>query len=78
MVSIDATILGLTTYKEMKEARKEQHEWHQAEVKAASAIKDGVDQLNQGQENQERQQDDTVYIILQQKNPKPGNTGRRP
>jgi hypothetical protein len=32
MVSIDATVLGATTYKEVKEARKEQQAWRQAEA----------------------------------------------
>jgi hypothetical protein len=31
MVSIDATFLGAITHKEVKEGRKEQQEWHQAE-----------------------------------------------
>lgn len=31
MVSIDATVLGATAYKEIKEGRKEQQEWHQSE-----------------------------------------------
>jgi len=32
MVSIDAIVLGATTYKEAKEARKEQQGWHRAET----------------------------------------------
>jgi hypothetical protein len=32
MVLIDQTVLGVTTYKEVKTSRKEQQEWHQAEV----------------------------------------------
>lgn len=32
MVSIDVTALGATAYKEAKEWRKEQQEWHQSEV----------------------------------------------
>jgi hypothetical protein len=32
IISIDATVLGATTFKEVREARKEQQEWHQAEV----------------------------------------------
>jgi hypothetical protein len=32
MVSIDATVLGATTHKEIKEARREQQGWHQAET----------------------------------------------
>lgn len=30
MVSIDAAVLGVTAYKEVKETRKEQQKWHQA------------------------------------------------
>jgi Cdc6-like AAA superfamily ATPase len=32
MVSIDAAVLGVTAYKEVKETRKEQQKWHQAET----------------------------------------------
>jgi hypothetical protein len=32
MVSIDATVLGAITYKEIKEARKEQQEWYQTDA----------------------------------------------
>jgi hypothetical protein len=31
MLLIDQTVLGATTYKEVKTSRKEQQEWHQAE-----------------------------------------------
>jgi hypothetical protein len=59
MVTIDAAVLGAMTYKEVKDARKEQQEtrkehygWHQARTKVSLSIKNGVDQLSQGQENQ--------------------------
>jgi hypothetical protein len=62
MVSIDATVLGATTYKEIKEARKELQEWNQAGTKVSSAIKDGLDQLSQSQENHECQQERRVIL----------------
>jgi hypothetical protein len=43
MLSIDVAVLGATTHKEVREARKEQLEWHQAEAEI--------------QENHERQQE---------------------
>jgi ankyrin repeat protein len=69
MVMIDSTAVGITTYKEVKAARKEQQEtkkeqqnWHQAGTKVSLSIKDGVDQLSQGQENQQRQQECQVIL----------------
>jgi hypothetical protein len=63
-VTIDGAVLGAATYKEVEEARKEQREarkeqqsWHQVGTKVNLSIKDSVDQLSQGQENQQRLQD---------------------
>ncbi|RDW77988.1 hypothetical protein BP5796_05840 [Coleophoma crateriformis] len=55
MLSVDAVVLGVTTYKEVGEARKEQQEWHYADTKTLSAIKCGVDQSNRWQENRDLQ-----------------------
>ncbi|KAE9371875.1 hypothetical protein N431DRAFT_341685, partial [Stipitochalara longipes BDJ] len=55
MLSIDAVVLGATTYKEVKEARKEQQIWQQAGAEISLVIRDGVDESNRRQENQERQ-----------------------
>ena len=62
MLSIDATVLGVSTYKEVKEERKEQQEWRHADTKISLAIRDGVDQSNQRQENQERQHNYQVIL----------------
>ncbi|RYP27804.1 hypothetical protein DL767_007516 [Monosporascus sp. MG133] len=43
MMAIDALALGASIHKEVKEARKEQQDWHIAQVKMNSAIKEGVD-----------------------------------
>lgn len=48
MLSVDAAVLGATTYKEVREARKEQQE-------ISLAIRGGVDESNRRQENQEQQ-----------------------
>ncbi|KUJ13176.1 uncharacterized protein LY89DRAFT_153773 [Mollisia scopiformis] len=48
MLSIDAAALGATTYKEVREARKEQQD-------ISLAIRGGVDESNRRQENQEQQ-----------------------
>ncbi|RDW85168.1 hypothetical protein BP6252_02758 [Coleophoma cylindrospora] len=56
MLSVDAAVLGVTTYKEVREARKEQQEWHQADTETFSAIKCGVDQSNRWQENRDSQE----------------------
>jgi hypothetical protein len=55
MLSIDTAVLGATTYKEVREARKEQQEWHQAEAEISLVVRGGVDQSNRRQENQECQ-----------------------
>jgi hypothetical protein len=55
MLSIDAIVLGASTYREVKDVRREQQEWRQAEAEISSAIRGGVDQSNQRQENQQRQ-----------------------
>ena len=60
MLSIDAAVLGAITYKEVREARKEQQE-------ISLAIRGGVDESNWRQENQERQHE--RQIILQWLNP---------
>lgn len=62
MLSIDAVVLGATTYKEIKEARKEQKEWHQAEEKVSMAIRGGVDESNWRQENQLRQHEEQAIL----------------
>ncbi|KFY29750.1 hypothetical protein V493_02257 [Pseudogymnoascus sp. VKM F-4281 (FW-2241)] len=62
MLSIDAAVLGATTYKEIKEARKEQQEWRQAEEKISMAIRGGVDKSNWRQENQLRHQEEQVVL----------------
>ncbi|KFY57531.1 hypothetical protein V497_05496 [Pseudogymnoascus sp. VKM F-4516 (FW-969)] len=56
MLSIDAAMLGASTYKEVKEARQEQREWHEAEEKISVIIRGGVDESNFRQENQARKQ----------------------
>src|SRR5947207_1123004 len=53
MLSIDAAVLGASTYKEVKDVRREQQEWRQEETKTSLAIKIGVDQSNRWQENQD-------------------------
>jgi hypothetical protein len=55
MLSIDAAVLGASTYKEVRDVRREQQEWRQAEMKTSSAIKSGVEQSNRWQENQDCQ-----------------------
>ncbi|KFZ13947.1 hypothetical protein V501_03464, partial [Pseudogymnoascus sp. VKM F-4519 (FW-2642)] len=55
MLSIDAAVLGATMYKEVREGRKEQQEWRQAEAKTSLAIKSGTEQSNRWQENQDFQ-----------------------
>ncbi|KFY41877.1 hypothetical protein V494_02746 [Pseudogymnoascus sp. VKM F-4513 (FW-928)] len=62
MLSIDAAVLGATTYKEVKEARKEQQEWHQAEEKISMAIRGGLDESNWLQENQLRQRKEQAIL----------------
>ncbi|OBT58034.1 hypothetical protein VE04_01415 [Pseudogymnoascus sp. 24MN13] len=62
MLSIDAAVLGATTYKEVKEARKEQQEWHEAEEKISMAIRGGVDESNSRQENQIRKHQDQAIL----------------
>jgi hypothetical protein len=57
MLSIDAAMLGATTYKEVREARKEQQEWHQAGAEISLVIRDGVDESNRRQDNQEQQRE---------------------
>ena len=54
MLSIDAAILGVTTYKEVREARKEQQEWHQAGAEISLVIREGIDESNRRQDNQEQ------------------------
>jgi hypothetical protein len=55
MLSIDAAVLGATTYKEVREARKEQQEWHEAGAEISLVIRNGVKESNRRQESQERQ-----------------------
>ncbi|KFZ23699.1 hypothetical protein V502_01827 [Pseudogymnoascus sp. VKM F-4520 (FW-2644)] len=62
MLSIDAAVLGATTYKEVKEARKEQQKWHQDEKKISMAIRGGVDKSNWRQQNQLRQHEEQAIL----------------
>ncbi|OBT86225.1 hypothetical protein VE02_05891 [Pseudogymnoascus sp. 03VT05] len=62
MLSIDAAVLGANTYKEVKEARKEQQEWHQAEEKISMAIRGGIDESNSRQENQIRKHQEQAIL----------------
>jgi hypothetical protein len=62
MLSIDAAVLGAATYKEVKEARKEQQEWRQVEDKISMAIRGGVDESNLRQENQLRKHQEQVIL----------------
>lgn len=52
MLSIDTAVLGVTTYKEVKEGRREQQEWHRADAKITLDIRDGVNKSNKHGENQ--------------------------
>jgi molecular chaperone GrpE (heat shock protein) len=62
MLSIDAAVLGATTYKEVKEARREQQEWHEAEEKISMAIRGVVDESNSRQENQIRKHQEQAIL----------------
>ncbi|KFY91698.1 hypothetical protein V500_04517 [Pseudogymnoascus sp. VKM F-4518 (FW-2643)] len=62
MLSIDAVVLGATTYKEIKEARKEQQKWRQDEEKISVAIRGGVNKSNWRQENQLRQHEEQAIL----------------
>ncbi|KFX94529.1 hypothetical protein V490_04313 [Pseudogymnoascus sp. VKM F-3557] len=62
MLSIDAAMLGASTYKEVKEARQEQREWHEAEEKISVIIRGGVDESNFRQENQARKQKEQAIL----------------
>jgi hypothetical protein len=55
MLSIDVALLGVTTYKELRDVRKEQQEWRQADIDTSTAIRRGVEQTNRWQENQDCQ-----------------------
>ena len=55
ILSIDAVIQGATIYKEVKETRKEQQEWHQAEEKTSVAIQSLMEQANLWQQSQDCQ-----------------------
>jgi hypothetical protein len=50
MIIVDAAVLGANTNKEVKDAIKKQNEWRQEETEATSAIRDGVDQLHERQQ----------------------------
>ena len=54
MLSVDAIVLGASMYKEVKEGRKEQQEWRQADEQISLAIRAGIDESNQRQERQQR------------------------
>lgn len=62
MLSIDAAMLGASTYKEVKEARQEQREWHETEEKISVIIRGGVDESNFRQENQARKQKEQTIL----------------
>jgi hypothetical protein len=62
MLSIDAAMLGASTYKEVKEARQEQREWHEAEEKISVVIRGGVDESNFRQKNQARKQKEQAIL----------------
>jgi hypothetical protein len=62
MLLIDATVLGVSTYKEVKEGRKEQQEWHRADTKITLAVRESLDQSNQLQENLERRQNHQIIL----------------
>ncbi|KAK3941050.1 hypothetical protein QBC46DRAFT_363710 [Diplogelasinospora grovesii] len=42
MIMVDAAVLGANTNKEIKDAVKKQHEWHEEEREATSSIRDGA------------------------------------
>jgi adenylate kinase len=50
MIMVDAAVLGANTNKEVKDAIKKQHEWHQEVMEVTSAIRGDVDQLCQRQQ----------------------------
>jgi hypothetical protein len=55
MLSIDVAVLGATTYKEVRDIRREQQEWCQGDIDTSKAIRRGVDQANRWQDNQDCQ-----------------------
>ncbi|KAF4998533.1 hypothetical protein FDECE_11751 [Fusarium decemcellulare] len=62
---VDAALLGSDTSKEIKEAIKKQYDWHQEEMKATSAIRDGVDQLHEGMDQISKQQSDSHHLQME-------------
>jgi hypothetical protein len=62
MLIIDTTVLGLSTYKEIRKGRKEQQEWRRADMDVTLAIQESLDQSNQRQENRERQQNHQIIL----------------
>ncbi|RFU31833.1 hypothetical protein B7463_g4512, partial [Scytalidium lignicola] len=55
MLSIDTAVIGVTTFKEIKDVRREQQEWRQEDTKISSAIKRDVDQSIRWQNNRDFQ-----------------------
>lgn len=53
MTTTDALTIGVSIHKEVKEARKEQQDWHDEEIKLNSVIKDGIDELHYRQDSRE-------------------------
>lgn len=51
MLLVNAAILKATIYKEVKEARKEQQEQHQAKAKIFLVIRDNINESNRQQDN---------------------------
>jgi Cdc6-like AAA superfamily ATPase len=54
MLSVDAVVLGASMYKEVREVRKEQQDWRQADEQISFAIRGGIDESNRRQERQQR------------------------
>jgi hypothetical protein len=50
MIMVDAAVLEANTNKEIKDAIKKQNKWHQEDSEATSAIRDGVDELHERQQ----------------------------
>ena len=55
MLSVDVAVIGATTYKEVKEARKEHQEWHESGKEMSLVIRDSVVESKRRQEKQESQ-----------------------
>ncbi|KAF2174830.1 hypothetical protein K469DRAFT_756574 [Zopfia rhizophila CBS 207.26] len=62
MMSIDAAILGATTFKEVKGARKEQQEFHETHINVTSAVRNGVRQLHERYNNRESHEEHQAIL----------------